>query len=330
MDTHQAQTMNLEQRQAFFRGLRVQYTSGIPLPKSLSNLANDALCGKAANATFRQLERGKTICDALISAGLPDSEATLVQAGFATGRADSILDALEGSCADRRRVRRKVLRSALYPLSLLHLAPLLLAIPISMVQGGGYLNIVVPYFVGLYVFTAMLLALGLLLLRWYRNSALLAQIIEGIPGLGRTLKLQANVRFAQTASLYVSSGQGILKGLRTASVAAGSQLLRALATQAIQQIQAGESLATAFSGSPAGLEADLASALQNGDHSGRMAEELDSARARLAEQLANRIQMTSEWLPRLLYMVTALAVGAMILWMAKHMAEQLGNQLLGG
>lgn len=308
----------------FFHEMAQLVRSGVALPRAAGLLGNKGPALQLAIA----LEAGDSPERAFAAAGFSPGDCAVVEAGASAGRLDQVFAELAAHYERLTAARSKVITSLLYPLLVLHLGAVLLAIPPAIIDSSptvfvrGVLTALgIFYAVGLVSFAAWGLAV-----RLYRESPASASLIAWIPGVGRWLLISTGSRFSSLFSLFVRSGGRPLRGLELAGEACGSALLRRAASQTAAQVRSGSPLADSFSGRP-GVPEEIERAIQVGDHSGRLDEESLRAAKALDQKAANQLDALAEWLPRLIYLTITLYIGWRIIGTALQVAGAIGNAL---
>jgi type IV pilus assembly protein PilC len=203
-----------------------------------------------------------------------------------------------------------VITKSLYPVFVLHLAVILLTIPLAVIGGtkAGYVVTVAGTLAVIYAAAAVLVFLWLVICRAFGTSPSLAKWILPVPVVGSWLETWTGSRFASVFSLYVTSGGSLLRGLELAGTSSGSALIQSASRSTIAGVRDGKSLSDAFTGHP-GVPQEIERAVQVGDHSGRLDEEIRRAAEGLETKAIARLDALAEWTPRFLYVGIALYVG---------------------
>jgi len=310
--------LNLRQKSQFFHELVQLARSAVPLPQSLEMLSLNPRqkTGQCARVIRENLVSTGQVGPAFAGAGFSAGDTAVIEAGEATGRLEVVFGELEVYYTQLAEARQRIISSSLYPLVVLHLGAVLLAIPPAIIEGGWrtFLYHAVPLILGFYV----LVIAGWLAWRTVRRalaeSATSALALLALPVLGGFLSDWTAWKFSSVLSLYVRAGGGLLKAFEIAGAACENALLRSLGSSAVSAVQAGHGLADAVrqkSGWPQVLER----ALEVGEHSGRLDEETHRAAEIYKERTMGKFDAFSRWAPKLLYLVIVLIMG----WQAVSM-----------
>ncbi len=274
------------------------------------------------------LEGGLSPSGAFAQAGFSLADCAVVEAGASAGRLEQVFAELAAHYQRLATARAKILAQSLYPVFILHLGAILLAIPPAVLESSAvvfFTNVAIAlgtfYSLGLLFFLAWLA-----LSRIYGTSPAGASVIAWLPVAGRWLLTSTGARFASLFSLFVRSGGRPLRGLELAGEASGSALLNIAAKETSAAVRAGASLAESFSGRQ-GVPDEIERAVRVGDHSGRLDEESLRAAKTLDERASAQIEAFAEWLPRLVYLAISLYIGWRIIQTALHVGSTIGDAL---
>lgn len=313
-------------RSQFFHELGQLLRSGEGVAGSLEVLGRGRTGGGLARVIAEELARGSSLSQAFRVVGFPEEDCAILDAGAETGRLEEICARLSEYYARMADARAAVLSRSLYPVVVLHLAIILLAIPTALLTGG---NAWISSFLALGAFygaTVLVFAGTASLSQALKRHASVCVGVLRVPGLGLWFRTRSNARFARVFSLFVRSGTGVLRGLATAGNSSGSALIAQSAREIVEAVRGGSSLGDAVTGRP-GLADEIERAIRVGDHSGR----LDEESLRAAETLENRflalLSLLAEWLPRILYAVMVFYVGWRIISTALQIGDAMGNLL---
>lgn len=301
--------------------------SGVSLPDALSSLVPHSRSGTAIRNAIDVLGSGGTVPDVFDALGFVGPDRALIEAGAHTARLPDTLCSMRCRIEDALRVRKKVLRACLYPALLLTLAPLLLSLPPSIMEGGGYIRRVIPFLLGFYGAGMLGFLSWKLAGKLYADNAVLAPLVGAIPFWGRLFELRSNERFAATAGLAIEAGLNVFTSLELAARASRSMPLIRRTEQAVGAVRRGASLDEEF-GEQAGISRELSTAFRIGQRTGRLDEEMLRCARVLSEDFSSTIDLVAEWMPRLLYLGAVLITGWMIVSMALSIGQEFGDVLI--
>ena len=181
----------------------------MPLGQAFEVLSRNAdrRVGSCLKALLASLQASENIGESFRGAGFSQSDAAIIQAGEASGRLDAVFVELAEFYAQLGQARRTVVAKSIYPVLVLHLAAILLAIPPALLDGGWttFFAQSLPILLGFY----LCILLGAVLWRIARSllsrSSTSATVIVRIP-VARTLSSQLDSLevFVRSFALYCS------------------------------------------------------------------------------------------------------------------------------
>jgi type IV pilus assembly protein PilC len=321
------------QRALFYRQSSTLLNAGFPLISALEHLSRNPttaqfkspilllLQGLHDNLTFAEsLER--------LQGWSSGFDIALIRAGEQSGTLDRALAALARHHESQANNLQALLREAIYPALVLHVALFIVPLPrlIQTGQIGFYLlqsigTLLALYSVGVFIAAA---------LRPDRSpswQALIERVLVHIPVWGSARADIALARLAGSLHALLSAGILVTKAWPLAAHASGSPTL-------IRVVDLWEPLLLSGS-TPAELIASsgafpdfFASAYATGEVSGRLDEQLRSLEELHETEGFRKLSIVSRWCPRLLYGVVAIWIAVQIFTMAGGYVGTL-NQLLG-
>jgi general secretion pathway protein F len=324
------ETLSFQQREHLFHALAQLSRSGIALGKALDILArnSDRRVGSCLRTLRVTLQSSENVGEAFRTSGFSKSDAAVIYAGEASGRLHAVFGELAGFYAQLAQARRAVIAKSIYPLLVLHLAAILLAIPPALLDGGwtSFLAQSLPILVGFY----LSVLLGAILWRLTRSllsrSPGSAKTIIRIPVLGRFLLHWTLWKFTSVLSLYIAAGGGLLRAFEMAATACENADLDATTSAALSRVKHGERLGEAFR-KQAGLPESLLRFIEVGEHAGRLEEESRRAAEFFKQQTLQSLDVVAEWAPRLLYISVIIFTGWLIITTASNLVSQISSTL---
>ena len=324
-------TLNFRQREQLFHELAQLARSGLPLKHAFEILSRNphSEIGTCLKAIRENLHTSGKAGRSFREAGFSTSDAAVIDAGEATGRLDTVFLELEAYYRQLADARRTIIAKSLYPVLVLHLGAVLLAIPPAILEGGW------PAFFAraLPILAAFYAALFAGAIFWRIARALLsrdataAHILMRIPIFGAFLRDWTAWRFASVLSLYIGAGGGLLRAFETAGSSCGNAILSSASASAVALVRSGQSgLSEAFRGQQ-GVPKVLERAVEIGENSGRLDEETRRAAEVFRERTMSTLDALAQWTPRILYAVIVLFIGWRIIWTALDVANSVDSAL---
>ncbi len=308
--------LSFHEKEQIFHELAQLNHSGLSLARSLDVLARSR-SGRISSRIHhlqRALESESNAKGAFLQAGFTTSDVAIVEAGELTGHLRQSYDHLCTYYAQLDKVRGMLISKSIYPLFLLHLGAVLLALPPAVQEGSWevFWKEALPI---LGVFYAVLLVIGIgwrLLYRGMAVSASWSRLAGSIPFIGRALGDWTAWKFSMIFSLYVKSGGGVLRGLEAAGSSSGDARMEQAVTRAVGAMQRGAGLAAAMRASSR-LPEVLERALEIGEHTGRLDEEIARAAEVLKIRTLGRLDAFARYAPTVLYITIVALMGYRII-----------------
>ncbi len=167
----------------------------------------------------------------------------------------------------------------------------------------------IVWFLGMfYAAFATVWVVFLLAVRAARVNPAADQMLQSLPAIGGTRIALIGSRFCMLMGIMVKTGGSIFAAMKRSASASGSALFQRGAEQAVLAVQGGDGLGVAVMRTRAFPEA-IDQAFQVGEASGRLDEEMERQAGRYNEQFQTRLEVLSTWLPKLIYIAIAIALG---------------------
>jgi general secretion pathway protein F len=329
----QKRAFSSSQRATWTRQLAGLVSSGLPIERALSALAEESeheLQRQLMAAIRAEVNSGSSLGRAL---GLHPSEfpaidRAVIAAGEESGHLGDVLNQLANDLEDQQILRSKLLSASLYPAIVSLVA---LAIVIFLVTS------VVPQVAGVFAGTKrqlpMLTVAMLALSDFVRNWGGLVLLGLGLGGFGLRLALKQSAfrlkfdaawlrlpligrlargynsaRFASTLAMLTAAGVPILKALQAAADTLSNQALRADALEALVRVREGAPLGTALAQN-ARFPGLLSMFARLGEQTGQLPVMLQRA----ATQLSSEVQRRAMALATVLEPLLIVGMGGMVM-----------------
>jgi general secretion pathway protein F len=329
----QKRAFSSSQRATWTRQLAGLVSSGLPIERALSALAEESEHEQQRQlmaAIRAEVNSGSSLGRAL---GLHPSEfpaidRAVIAAGEESGHLGDVLNQLANDLEDQQILRSKLLSASLYPAIVSLVA---LAIVIFLVTS------VVPQVAGVFAGTKrqlpMLTVAMLALSDFVRNWGGLVLLGLGLGGFGLRLALKQSAfrlkfdaawlrlpligrlargynsaRFASTLAMLTAAGVPILKALQAAADTLSNQALRADALEALVRVREGAPLGTALAQN-ARFPGLLSMFARLGEQTGQLPVMLQRA----ATQLSSEVQRRAMALATVLEPLLIVGMGGMVM-----------------
>jgi general secretion pathway protein F len=329
----QSRAFNTSQRAVWTRQLAGLVSSGLPIERALSALAEESEDDKQRQlmaAIRAEVNSGSSLGRALgMHPGeFPAIDRAVIAAGEESGHLGDVLNQLANDLEDQQVLRSKLLSASLYPAIVSLVA---LAIVIFLVTS------VVPQVAGVFAGTKRqlpMLTLAMLAISdFVRAWGWLVLLGLGLGGFGLRLALKQNAfrlkfdaawlrlpligrlargynsaRFASTLAMLTAAGVPILKALQAAADTLSNQALRADALEALVRVREGAPLGTALAQN-ARFPGLLSMFARLGEQTGQLPVMLQRA----ATQLSSEVQRRAMALATVLEPLLIVGMGGMVM-----------------
>ncbi|WP_416547466.1 type II secretion system inner membrane protein GspF [Limnohabitans sp. DCL3] len=303
---------NASQRSIWTRQLAGLVSSGLPIERALSALAEESEheSQRQLMAAIRaEVNAGSSLGRALAlhPGEFPAIDRAVIAAGEESGHLGDVLNQLANDLEDQQVLRSKLLSASLYPAIVSLVA---LAIVIFLVTS------VVPQVAGVFagtkrplpMLTVAMLALSDFVRNW--GWLVLLGVVGGtfslrlalkqpalrlkwdaawlrMPLVGRLARGYNSARFASTLAMLTAAGVPILKALQAAADTLSNQALRADALEALVRVREGAPLGTALA-QHARFPSLLSMFARLGEQTGQLPVMLQRAAAQLSSEVQRR------------------------------------------
>ena len=297
-------------------------TAGIGLVAAVEQLAKHPPSRSYRQPLQRLVEKihgGATFTDALRSTSgwLPQFDLALIDAGERSGRIDNCLRVLADYYQARAKLAKQAISAMMYPVFLIHFAALVFCVIVPWAASGfsASLN-------GLFLRAALavfplylLLALGVYSLqsrhgeRW---RSLVETVLHFVPILGAARRALVLSRLSLALEALISAGVGIIEAWKLAADATASPAIRRTVAAWGPEFALGH--APALLVDRCGKFPDLfVNFYTTGETTGKLDESLHRLRVYYEEEGRRKFEALAEWIPRIIYLVIAIAIGIAII-----------------
>ncbi len=328
---------NATQRAIWTRQIAGLVTSGLPLERALTALAEEAANEREralVSALRAEVNAGSSFAKALSQYPREFGEVyvAVVGAGEHSGQLGTVLERLADDLEDRQALRAKLVGAALYPAIVTGVAIVIVlflvtyVVPqVANVFAGSKraLPLLTTLMMGISALVrdwgwlmGALLAAGLVALRLaLRNAAFRERFDAGwlrLPLVGRLARSYNAARFASTLALLAAGGVPILRALQAAGETLGNRSMRADAMDALVLVREGAPLASALAQKKRfpGL---LAMFARLGEQTGQLPVMLQRAATQLSAEVQRRSMQMATILEPLLIVVMGVVVMLIVL-----------------
>ena len=307
--------MILRQRIRFYQQLAVLARAGIPIRTSLQRL-QDRITGPEISVLSQKIADGERVGEAFAAARFSPFECHLITAGEKSARLETVFQHLADFWTRQREMQQALLNQLYYPLAVLHLSILV----------GGLIELafnswiivcihLVEYFAVLYA--AGFIIYTLIRVSWHSEAA--QKFWLRLPIIGSTLSTAYAYRWITALRLEYSAGISLPNAVADAWRASGYTGSSQLADQGQQAMREGTDLSVLIQGWKR-LPRDWVDFVETGEVSGALETAFENLEAEAARAWQMAQQRMTEWVPKIIYFLLLLVVGAQVLVMAYNVS----------
>lgn len=308
--------LSWSEKETFYHELGQYTKSGIALNEALESMLEEMPRGRVHRFTkhlYEQTQSAGTLAEVFAQEGktLTELERTLMDAGAESGRLQESFAYLSTYFQALKNARRMITRRLLYPVFLLHFAPVLLNLPMLFGPNASVRNYVLEtlgFILVLWVISLFLYFLISTFQNAAKNIGWVDRLLRLFPLMGKVHEWGALSRFCMSLQMQVQAGIPMLQALPVAGRTSQSGLVENLSKRAVKKIDEGASLSEALR-DPNALTPALIRALRLGEDAGTVDEELRKWGHYYQEQSLNRLDLVAEWFPRVIYIGVLLLLG---------------------
>ena len=329
----QSRAFNTSQRAVWTRQLAGLVSSGLPIERALSALAEESEHDKQRQlmaAIRAEVNSGSSLGRALgMHPGeFPAIDRAVIAAGEESGHLGDVLNQLANDLEDQQVLRAKLLSASLYPaiVSLVALAIVIFLVTSVVPQVAGVfagtkrqLPFLTVAMLGLSDFVRawgwlllLAMAAGAFGLRLALKQTAFRLKFDAawlrLPLVGRLARGYNSARFASTLAMLTAAGVPILKALQAAADTLSNQALRADALEALVRVREGAPLGTALAQN-ARFPGLLSMFARLGEQTGQLPVMLQRA----ATQLSSEVQRRAMALATVLEPLLIVGMGGMVM-----------------
>lgn len=324
--------LSFRQKEQLFHDLAQLSASGVALVRALDVLAGGRASGisAAARRIRSHLQSTGSAEEAFRAAGFSFSDAAVISAGENSGRLEQIFPELERYYHELANARAAVIARSIYPVVVLHLGTVFLAVPPAIIAGSvtAFWSGVLPILFGFYLAAAAAILAWRAIRTAFARNVSAARILGAFPGAGGFLKDWTAWNFSAVLALYVRSGGGLLKAFEIAGSASGNAVLRESSAAVVARVQSGSGLAEAMR-EGRDFPEELERAIAVGEHAGRLDQETQRAANFYQGRTLRKLNALAEWLPRILYFLIVVLMGIRAIQMALEVSGAVDSAING-
>jgi type IV pilus assembly protein PilC len=321
-------------RAEFYHQLAQLTTAGLPITKALEQLERhppSRAFREPLRLLLQEIAAGYTFSEALSRTGnwVSPFDLALIDAGERSGRLDACFRTLADHYSERARMTRRMLGDLAYPVFLLHFAVFILPFAQLFTTGNwvAYLVKTFGVLIPIYLVVAVLIYAA-----QSRHGegwrSFMERLLHPIPLLGSGRRDLALARLSMALEALINAGVTIIEAWQLAATVSGSPALRRAVHGFLPDVQAGQTPAEAVTA--CGTFPDMFTNQYNsGEVSGKLDETLRRLHRYYQEEGSRKIHAVSQWTPRIIYLIIALAIAYKIVSFWTNYFQQIGNATSG-
>jgi type IV pilus assembly protein PilC len=308
--------------------------AGLPIVQALEQLQRhppSRAFREPLQILMREIASGLTFAEAMERSGqwFSPFDLALVDAGERSGRMDVCFRVLADYYSDRAKMAKKMISDLTYPAFLLHFAVFILPFAEFFTSGNLLLYLAKTFgvLIPIYVIVAALIYAA-----QSRHGetwrAIVERVLHPIPILGSGRRELALARLSLALEALISAGVTIIEAWDLAATVSGSPALRRAVQRLLPDVRAGQTPAEAVTN--CGTFPDLFSNQYNsGEMSGKLDETLRRLHQYYQEEGSRKIHAVSQWTPKIIYLLVALAIAYKIVSFYANYFNQVGEVMKG-
>ncbi len=319
-----------------FHDLALMLRSGLPFSKAVASLQQRARGHTAAvlKVASERLAAGECVAESLAAASgrIGALELGILKAAEKSGTLVAGFEQCAAYYAAIGAARTRILSNLRYPLFILHVGIVCAAIPRAFAAEGSFATVVfaiLPTLLGLWLLIGAALGLFRLLLDRAQNSLPLELLLSRVPGLGALRRDFALSRFCAAYAMGIEAGMSVYPSLEAAAQAGGNAALSAAVAQASRIVSEGGSVADGIA--PGGFFPEaVVHAFYVGEQTGSTVSEVRRQAEQTQQSALARLDVMSEWIPRLVYLGACIYIGALAVRGIRGYYQPINDLLKGG
>ena len=301
--------MTLRQRIRFYQQLAVLVRAGVPIRGSLVRL-RERMAGKELAVLSEKVNAGERIGEAFAAAEFSPFECHLVTAGERSAQLDTVFEHLAEFWKRELEMRQALVRPLYYPLVVLHLAVVVLAVVELATTSTSWPMVLVhcaALLVLLYAFGFMVY----LVVRVSWSSEIMRRFWLFVPIIGSSLKAAYAYRWITALKLEFSAGISLSRAVGDAWRASGYIGCERFAEEGEQAMREGTELSKLMVRWKQ-LPRDWIDFIETGEISGAFETAFKNLETEAARTWTLAQERMAEWVPKIVYFVVLLMVAAVV------------------
>ncbi len=340
--------ISLVEKLLFMRNLKVMISAGVPLPRALEVLAQEA-SNKKFKTIIGQMKE-KIIQGNMLSGAMADyphvfSElfTNMIKVGEESGTLENVLSQLNVQLEKQHELRSKILGALTYPaviiVAMLGIGVLMLTVVVPKLAKtfqdlGATLPLTTRFVIGLgnflthFWYLALGIVLGTLLVGWWTlrtafGRKLFDSLVLRLPFISGITRKTNSATTLRTLSSLIASGIPIVKALHITSKVLGNTFFRNALEKSAEEVGRGAKLSDTLQAYTSIYPPLVVQMVQVGEETGQTAEVL----SKLAEFYEDEVTQVTQNIASIIEPVLMLIIGTVVGFFAISMLQPMYSML---
>ncbi|MEZ5325356.1 MAG: type II secretion system F family protein [Verrucomicrobiales bacterium] len=290
--------------------------AGFSAEKAADALLNQHESGPVA--TFAQglkngLNGGMSVADAISNSSLSVSELekSILKSAEKGGRLEEGFDHLSDYFSLLDSTRKQIIRNALYPIAMIHVAVPLSAFVTSTFTDATFVATLIKWFVIIYGIGAALGFATWFMIKKGKTSIAVDRFLNSIPVVGKARRSLALTRWCKVLHIHLLAGGKTAEGVELAGNASQVAGLQRSAMRMVPEIRSGNPLGPLLLVNSA-FPRDFSRAILTAEQAGELDTEMSQWASYMQSSAVASMEGLGEWLPRVFYVIILVFVGYLV------------------
>lgn len=290
--------------------------AGFSAEKAADALLNQNESGPVADfarGLKKGLGSGMSVADAISSGteSVSELEKSILKSAEKGGRLEEGFDHLADYFSLLESTRKQIVRNAMYPVAMIHVAVPLSAFVTSTFTDATFLGTLVKWFAIIYGIGAIIGFLTWYLLKQGKTSVAVDRFLNGIPVIGNARRSLALTRWCKVLHIHLLAGGKTAEGVELAGNACQAAGLHRSAMRMVPEIRSGNPLGPLLVANRT-FPRDFSNAIVTAEQAGELDTEMSQWAHYMQSSAVASMEGLGEWLPRIFYVIILIFVGYLV------------------
>ncbi len=304
---------NPRQRELLFHQLEQLASSAVPMAKAAAMLSErrSSLERKMGRTMLAEFQRHASIPVAMRGEVEP-MEFAVISAADESGHLSDGFRHLGNYYGMLSRTRQRLLFALIYPLIVLHLAMLVIALLSSRTASGSFSSAATTGVLKLWAVLGLSLGLTWMVGKLAERSLLVDRLVQAIPLVGKVRKHLAWSRWCLATHFQVLAGRNFGIAIAAGGAASRSAVVDAFSQRVAAATARGQELGPQFTTANEPPQ-DFSSAIETGEAAGKVDEVLGHWCMNFQTAASRALESMAVWLPKLVLAAAAILVAKIVI-----------------